>query len=483
MDAVLKFSLHAPHTPAAWIAAIALGLIVAAGADLAVLEHRLRAGPYDYPGPNCATPRAAGSAGALPAGPGAGPDAWTSFLGGPLHNEVLSDPAGRGSSPAIHWQFTAHGTIITPPAVSAATAFFGSMDGCVYAVDLGSGALRWSFGSDNQIMSQPLVVAGLVFVASGNKGMAHTPTGQLVRGTGQSSLYALDAATGQVVWQVPTLGGTMPTPTYRDGVLYAVGGGKVFYAVDAQTGHVLWQLPVGSYVSMSSPTLDGNVAVFGGALPYVFVGVNVATRSVAWRLPLPGVSSGADDVSPAIANGVAYVQVPEGKLTKRVVEMAIRTSDGGVLWTRTLGVDRFNVVQRALGQGEMDAHGGEEAGISTLANGVLYVGSPGVGRLWALDPSSGAVLWSSLLPAGQAVRNAPVVADGLVYATSDTHLLILDARTGSLRASRAVGTFSENTGILIPCITAGPTIVGRTLLVGGGRDSDTLLAMPLPSPG
>ena len=440
------------------------------------LQSHAKAGPFVFSGADCAgSPPASNPA---PSNPSLGLAVWPSFQAGPLHNLDLAEPAAGATPLAASWSFQTNGNVAVAPTVVGGIAYAGSMDGCVYALDVSTGRLLWSFAADNQIMSEPVVVGGMVFFGSGNKGLGRVQGG-IVRGTGYSGVYALDAATGQQRWYAPTLGGNMTTPAYSNGLVYEVGGGKIFYAIDATSGQVRWQLPIGSYVSMSSPTLSGHIAVFGAAAPYALIGVDVQAERIAWSVALPTTHSGVDDVTPAVANGVAYAQIPEGSTVKRVVELAVQTDDGQTLWQHTLGVARLNLLQRALGRGDLDAHDGEETGIATLSEGVVYVGSPGLHGLWALNAATGAPIWSRPAAIPEGIRTPPAVAGDRLYVTSNTALYVLDATTGAVLERTQVDRFKEGTGIMVPCTTPGPEVVGGTLLLGTGTDADTILAMPL----
>ena len=447
---------------------------IAAVADLVILERHVRAGPFMFTGANCA---GGAPAAAAPSDPSVGLAAWGMLAGNPAHNSALpADPLHAS------WTFRTNGSIVMAPSVVDGVAYAGSMDGCVYALDVATGRLLWSFAADNQVMSQPLVVDNEVIVGSGNKGMGRLPNGRIVRGTGESGIYALDPGTGAVRWFVQTLGESMPTPSEQDGVIYEATGGEMFYAISATTGAVLWELPVGSYVSMSSPTLSGNIAVFGGASPYALFGVNTQTQRLAWRLPQPQVHGGSDDMTPTISGGVAYAQEPDGHYIVHSVEMAIQASSGRVLWSRTLGTDRLDLVQRALGLGQLGARDGEETGVATVSNGVLYTGAPGLHGLWALDAGTGQPVWPHPAALGQAIRTAPVVSGGRIYVTSNTDLFVLDAATGRVLSRTGINAFHEGSGIMIPCSTPSPTLVGSTLLLGGGVNADSLLAVPAARP-
>ena len=446
-----------------------LGAVVLACAwDLRALAIRAAAPPHDFHGQGCAGVPEGGA----PASSAGAQGVWAAFDGVSSHEAVLPGTL------AASWRFTTRGSVVAAPAVVDGTAYAGSMDGCVYAIDVATGQLRWSFAAGNQIMSEPLVVDGVVYVGSGDKQMARTRSGRMVRGSGSSGIYALDARTGALLWMHPTLGEDMATPVYQGGVLYEASGDQTFFALDAATGALMWSVPVGSYDSMSSPVLSGDIAVFGGAAPYALYGVNVAAHRVAWTLPLPSAYSGVDDGSPAVAGGVAYVQVPTGRLVPTIWELAVRTSDGKLLWRRRLGDDPWNLLGRALGMGNLDARGGEQVGVATVAGGVVYVGTPALHRLWALRASDGAPAWPHPASVSEAVRSAPVVDGGRIYAAGDTRLYTLTLG-GTLLWSRPLGTRRAETGILVPCAAPGPEVVGQTLLVGAGLNGRAVEALPI----
>jgi outer membrane protein assembly factor BamB len=68
------------------------------------------------------------------------------------------------------------------PAVGDATAFLLDQ-GNLEALDLASGKISWSFAGDGQLSAAPLLINGAV-----------------IAGSGKGAVYALDAATGNVLW-------------------------------------------------------------------------------------------------------------------------------------------------------------------------------------------------------------------------------------------------------------------------------------------
>src|SRR6202008_3247168 len=95
------------------------------------------------------------------------------------------------------------------PAVWRNRIFVGSYDQTVYALNAATGALLWKFRANGPISGSATGVAGIVYFAP------------LKRRT-----YGLDALTGKKVWTYPD--GAF-TPVVTDGErLYVVGWAKVY---------------------------------------------------------------------------------------------------------------------------------------------------------------------------------------------------------------------------------------------------------------
>ena len=207
--------------------------------------------------------------------------------------EVLALDAHSGCR---HWS-TALGTaartaVVLGPATvagaSGALAYIGDDRGRVHALDADTGAPRWRVALDPHVAARitgtPLLHQGrlLVPVSSGEEGWAQDPRYPCC--TFRGSVLALDAATGQRLWQTFTItdspqpyrvndagtqqhgpaGGAVwasPTLDARRGLLYIgsgnsytdrpTGGSNAVIALDIQTGQLRWQrqlLPADNYV-------------------------------------------------------------------------------------------------------------------------------------------------------------------------------------------------------------------------------------------
>lgn len=109
----------------------------------------------------------------------------------------------------LEWQFECGGAVASPPTVTDGRTFFGSCDGYAYAVEARTGRLLWRFRAapaQRMIMQHGMLmstwpVTGGVLV---HDGVAYCAAGNVNAENG-THVYALDAATGEIVWQNNTL--------------------------------------------------------------------------------------------------------------------------------------------------------------------------------------------------------------------------------------------------------------------------------------
>ncbi|PZQ21508.1 MAG: PQQ-dependent dehydrogenase, methanol/ethanol family [Sphingopyxis macrogoltabida] len=134
----------------------------------------------------------------------------------------------------------------TPIAVDGSIYFPGG-NGKVYAVDAESGALRWTHDA------QPMMVNGKVSsrIYGANRGVAYWE-GKVYTATRSGHLIALDARTGEVVWDTDFIApGTRTTSSGAPRVLgdkiiigtsgADIGGRGYVTTMDARTGKILWR--------------------------------------------------------------------------------------------------------------------------------------------------------------------------------------------------------------------------------------------------
>jgi eukaryotic-like serine/threonine-protein kinase len=226
-------------------------------------------------------------------------------------------------------------------------------------------------------------------------------------------------------WVGPGVG----TPVVADGVLYVEDFSLPgFHALNADTGAPLW-----SYInqaSYSAPAVANGVGYFGSYDNYVYA-LNATSGALLWKRPEDSTNS------PTVANGVVYV------LSSCNVD-ALNADTGKLLWTYEAG-----------------CHWGIQ-GAPAVANGEVYFGSDD-GYLYALDASTGALLWK-FLGTQYFAYAAPAVVNGIVYALSLAgDLYAVNANTGVFIWKYATG--GGGLGLGSPAVANGVVYVAG----GGGN--------------
>jgi polyvinyl alcohol dehydrogenase (cytochrome) len=152
------------------------------------------------------------------------------------------------------------------------------------------------------------------------------------------------------------------------------------------------------------PNLIGNLVVFGQKNGYLRA-YNAATGKLTWSTSvgpsgiLWGTASDGTRIYVPITNEghKSYKLAPSGKTITWGAWSAINAQTGKILWQTPDPVS-----------GSMDASS------ASVANGVVYVGSlDPKGHMYALNASTGAVLWA--YASGGSVIDAPSIVNGVLY--------------------------------------------------------------------
>lgn len=285
-------------------------------------------------------------------------------------SETMPDP----------WDF-----YFSSPSVWNGAVYFGSGDGNIYALDAGTGSLKWKFKTGDVVHSSPAISDGTLLI-----------------GGWDSYLYALDAATGREKWRFKTGDdpeihnyiGIQSSPAVVDGVVYFGCRDANLYAVDASTGKGIWHYSTdGSWVNNSPAVYEGNV-YFGTSIPGFLHSVNAKSGAVGFTLE----TKTEVFSSIAVAKGILYFGTFGGKLT------AVDLKTQKPIWTfetewskRNLGAisnpDGTPNFQAVMTQNFYDdmviavrkfLSAGSILSSPVVVNDVVYVGSA-EGNLYALN--------------------------------------------------------------------------------------------------
>lgn len=283
------------------------------------------------------------------------------------------------------------------PTIAYGAVYVGSDDGTVYALDLATGCVRWTFAAGAEVRTGIVVVEG---------SPPRAYFGDLIART-----YALDAFTGKLLWSAkvdehPSATQT-GTPTYHDGRLYvpvsslevtAAADPKYecctfrgsIVALDARSGKQFWK----AYSIPNAPAETGRTSVgtrvLGPSGSPIWNSPTVdARRGLLYAGTGENYSSPADDTSDAL--------------------LAIRIKDGTLAWKhQTTAHDAWNVGCMIKDNPNCPKENGPDV---DFASGTILAALPGGGdvllagqkngAVYALDPAnSGKLLWQTKVGRG-----------------------------------------------------------------------------------
>jgi len=158
-----------------------------------------------------------------------------------VSSELAGFDRGQITDLELKWSFgfPASTRARSQPTIAMGAVFVGSQDGTVYAFDLETGCVRWRFAARAEVRT------GITLGSRGPEGIPTAYFGDII-----ANLYALDATTGELVWQTSpddhhsaTLTGT---PAFANGNLYVpvsslevVTAANPEYACCTFRGHVM----------------------------------------------------------------------------------------------------------------------------------------------------------------------------------------------------------------------------------------------------
>jgi outer membrane protein assembly factor BamB len=314
---------------------------------------------------------------------------------------LAGGPTGKGGLFAIDagtgklkWTFRPtgiNGSVATPPAVfrDIAIAPFGAANpGAVVAVSMATGKELWR-GPDPAVDAAVVVVGELAYILDK-----------------QGGFHALAAATGREVWKVAFTNHLAPCPTQpivRDGILYLMAeadatagdakkkAGYYLFALDAKSGEERWRYRADApYITpgacLTQPVVTATTIYATGERR--LWAVDRATGRDRWasievRQPVDG-RDRAVEMSPLVEAGNVLVGMSAGFLT------GFDKASGKVVW-QVPGEYHLSHPSLAVAGNILYFQGSPKAQPTAVSRGTLH----------ALDLDSRTILWSFARPTAE----------------------------------------------------------------------------------
>jgi polyvinyl alcohol dehydrogenase (cytochrome) len=329
-----------------------------------------------------------------------GPGDWSAWGITPANERFQRQPgftAEQVPQLKLKWAFGFDGenAAATQPTIVGGRVFVGSGSGRVYSLDANDGCQHWMFRADAGVRSSVVI---------GQSGAAGS--GLLAFfGDGRATVYALDAATGALRWKQRLdehrAARITGSPVVHDGRVYvpvssseeATGASPGYEcctfrgsvaALDAATGDKLWQ--TFTIPEPAQPTVKNRIGTQ----------LHGPSGAAVWHAPTLDPATG----SLYIATGDAYT-APAAPTSDAIMALDLQT--GRVKWSRQmLEGDAWNMSCGTADPSNCpekegpDFDFGQPPILVSLANGRrVLVAAQKSGKIHALDPDAdGRVLWS-----------------------------------------------------------------------------------------
>jgi outer membrane protein assembly factor BamB len=322
-----------------------------------------------------------------------------------VSGEVISD------SLKLLWTFQTEDEIKSSPVIGNNLVYIGSTDGKVYSINLIDGQQKWVFDTGNTIEAPPLLVDSTIFIGS-LSGM----------------FYALDANSGQLNWQFETDGQILGsanwiTPQTGKNKWILVGNYDNFlYCFDSDNGKLKWKYETSNYIN-GAPATDNKNVIFGGCDELVHIVSGQDGSKVGEVLAGSYIAGSA-----AFISNHAYLGHYGEKLIcidleqKKIVWEYGDEKDSGAFFSSPAVSDNYVIIgsrdrylhciNRENGKRIWRFRTRDDIDSSpVICKNKVVVGSSD-GRLYVVDISDGSEIWSYEI--GAPVNTSPAIAGGKI---------------------------------------------------------------------
>ena len=333
------------------------------------------------------------------------------------------------------------------PAVAYGKVFSASREGDVIAFDQASGDELWDVDLSDINNERSFFESRKSAQLAG--GMT-TGMNKVFIGNENGNIYALDAETGELVWQNTIKGEIINAPAMDSGILVVNSASGVLQAFNATTGEDLWKIeqdvPALTLRGMSSPVIASGGVLIGQANGDVSVYL-LDKGQKGWSTTIGEASGSTElqrvidvDTSPVVFGDKVYSVSSRGNLA------AIELRTGNILWKRQYSSYRQ---------------------ISIDGNSIFFTTDRG--HVFSVNRNDGLEQWSNLTMSNRGVTGPVIYDDYIVVGDFEGYLHWLSQETGEVVARHYV----DGSGI-----HSTPTVVDG-VLYSQARDGE-LEAIQLP---
>ena len=302
------------------------------------------------------------------------------------------------------------------PMVAYDKVFSASRAGDVVAFDVATGKKVWQVDlseQDNQSSfwssRAPALIAGGP-IAGSNK---------VFLGSESGKVFALNAQTGELVWQANIKGEVISPPAIDSGILVVNSASGIMMGFDADTGDVLWEIeqdvPALTLRGISAPVIASGGVLIGTGKGELSVYI-LEKGQQGWVTEVGEASGSTElervidvDSAPVVFGDKVYAISARGNL------VAIELKSGRILWKRQYSSHRQ---------------------LSVYRNNIFITNTQG--HIYALNRLNGIEQWSNLGLTNRNVTGPVIVDNYVVVGDYEGYLHWISQDTGEIVARHEV---------------------------------------------
>ena len=361
-----------------------------------------------------------------------GPGEWAMIhrtYGGPM---PVPGERSDFSDAQVKWTFKGSDAIVSTPAVKGGRVYVTTHDRRIVALDAETGNVIWEQIDAAPIDSSPAVTDDYLFYGSRGK-----------------RVIALDADTGEFRWEfVAEANPTMGSALVEDGVVYIGSGDENIYALDALTGEEIWRFATMDWITNTPALSDDKLVVASMDGRVTIYDTDTGKRRFASRVITRSVVG-----SPIIIEDSIYVPYRDGRL------ISINLNE-----TEFPLSAKWFTLKTQLYVWALMGHPGLPKGFNwSVRLGGTIMNTPAAdgdtlfvttqeGRLMAIDRHTGDRLWVYKTD-GKSLSTPTIVNDLILVGDRDGVLHAVDSSSGVERWTLPVAEHSLST----------PVVAGGTL--------------------
>jgi len=285
-------------------------------------------------------------------GPGGGAPSGVAIYGTPALSGDLVYLAGyngkiyafTADSLEVRWLYPREGylePVVSAPVVSQGKVFIGVGDGKIYALDAATGDKLWEFATGDNVWSTPVIEGDTLFV-----------------GSFDHNLYALDINNGTEKWRFQTEGAITASPLVREGNVYIGSFDRNLYALDINSGAEKWRFAAENWFWAQAIAVDGTVYAGNQDSKVYALDAASGTKQAEFNLDSPAASvpvQVGNNVVFASREGILYRINTEGNTMTRLADIGTEvlgplTANEGIIYihTQDLTLHRVNAETGAV---------------------------------------------------------------------------------------------------------------------------------------